>query len=723
MRTSTKEAGGDGGEAIIMAAGGESATMEAKLLDGAEKKDKVKRSRKGRRPKNRTASMDMGSCDDDISISILSGEGKIESANDTCEIHYDDSNISFNDLFADLRNFKEDNNSLTISISHPTFISIMDNFSAVGMEELLKKRWENQFDSLKDFTKKHGDCNMPPEHPTLGEWVRIQRGHYELYKKRLPTPLTKKRFIKLEEILGFDEYNKSKEEDADKNLTMDERTSLKTATNKVRLMGRTNRAFYASVPAKKKLPDKETVAAEIQKKREAGNFHKTAERRSLLLEEVFASIEEDEKLNSSSADNNDAGGENEKKKRQEEKEQCKIFSSSMPAMSTSDVSAKEHLEKQDPLISVNVYEEKLEKLRRKLLAETNRTCYAPTTEEYDVVVEEESGSGSREEDTEEGILGPSMPVLSMSVSTKEDNERSDSTVDTYEEKMEKLIRRKLLVEENGSMCKPTSESSANDDIKDSKGIVALDVRAHNKNPYRRRATDSYLSTSMSRKAPSDSSTFEGRLMRKLQGDSKEDIYKDHNEKYLSASMPPHMEDDSSTVEDRTYHKLGGGNTDVTDRNQPGGNKRGLQKQLSFSLDEMIGGSSLAAEDNDVDTFDNTPGSGWRSKLNASRWISKDNIGVESWSNLDMDTTLQGVRFSRWKLLFVETEYGDKTAQSDCVSLVLNRIIYSDKWFCIPKENGDVALEMTTQSLDEHQKVELHVKELGTLFTRSDFYYY
>eukprot|EP00585_Thalassiosira_rotula_P003237 CAMPEP_0196136684 /NCGR_PEP_ID=MMETSP0910-20130528/4909_1 /TAXON_ID=49265 /ORGANISM="Thalassiosira rotula, Strain GSO102" /LENGTH=712 /DNA_ID=CAMNT_0041397011 /DNA_START=3 /DNA_END=2141 /DNA_ORIENTATION=- len=708
-RTNTED-GGDDGESI---------TTETKSVEDAEKRGKGKRSRKGRRPKHQTASMDMDSCDDNIRI--LSGEGKIESANDTCEIHYDDSSICFKSLFDDLQHFKEDNNSLTISISHPTFISIMDNFSAVGMEELLKKRWENQFNSLKDFTKKHGDCNVPLEHPTLGEWVRIQRGHYELYKKRLPTPLTKKRFIKLEEILGFDEYNKPKEEDADKNLTLDKRISLKTATNKVRLMGRTNRAFY--VPAKKKLPDKETVAAEIQKKREAGNFHKTAERRSLLLEEVFASIEEDEKLNSSSADNNDAGGENEKKKRQEEKEQCKIFSSSMPAMSTSDVSAKEYQEGPDSSTSVNVYEEKLEKLRRKLLAETNRTCYAPTTEEYDVVVEEESGSGSREEDTEEGILGPSMPVLSMSVSTKEDNERSDSTVDTYEGKMEKLIRRKLLVEENGSMCKPTSESSANDDIKDSKGIVALDVRAHNKNPYRRRATDSYLSTSMSRKAPSDSSTFEGRLMRKLQGDSKEDIYKDHNEKYLSASMPPHMEDDSSTVEDRTYHKLGGGNTDVTDRNQPGGNKRGLQKQLSFSLDEMIGGSSLAAEDNDVDTFYDTPGSGWRSKLNASRWISKDNIGVESWSNLDMDTTLQGVRFSRWKLLFVETEYGDKTAQSDCVSLVLNRIIYSDKWFCIPKENGDVALEMTTQSLDEHQKVELHVKELGTLFTRSDFYYY
>jgi len=506
----------------------------------------------------------------------------------------------------------------------------------------------------------------------------------------------------------------------------------------------------------------------------------------------------------------------------------------MPAMPTSDVFAREHLEKQDSLISVNVYEEKLEKLRRKLLAETNRNYCEPTIEENDVVVEEESGSSFNNKistnskvsankvkatrmtakvfsslkksldnevvvaskiqnkraevnihqpivhsslllkdvststprvEEEETTLGSAMPVVSMSASTKKVNERSESTLDAYEEKIEKLIRRKLSGEGNFRIYKPTSKSSADDVMKDSKGSVDSDAGAHEKKnyqrratapnwlnrknkPYRRRATDSYLSAPMPPEAPSgistfedrlsrklqiykehnknapkavgDSSTFEERLVRKAKGDSLEKIYEDREKDFdstvrahLSTAIPPEAPSGSSTVENWLHRKPGGDSAEAINKNRPEGEKRESTDRKSFSIEEILGASVLLADDDFGDSSMNS--SFWKSKLKASGWRNNDGP--------DMSTPLQGGKFSRWKLVFDETKYGDKEAQSDCVSSVLNSIIYSDNWDFIPEENGNVALEMTTQSFDEHQKVELHVKELDNLYTRSDVYYY
>jgi len=212
------------------------------------------------------------------------------------ESYLEVSNVCFDDLFSDLHRFKEENGNLSIPVSHPSFMHIMDNFSSSGMEELLKKRWDYQLAGLKAFKREHGDCLIPVSHPTLGQWTRIQSDHYKRYEQRLPSPLTKKRFDKLSKI-GFDKYVSWEETDKnggnllrkeqrksaetvehdDKsasgdeseaiisdNLTLDQKIQMKKMGNKVKF---TERGLKAHSSSKERRPDKEAVTAELYEKR------------------------------------------------------------------------------------------------------------------------------------------------------------------------------------------------------------------------------------------------------------------------------------------------------------------------------------------------------------------------------------------------------------------------------------------------------------------------
>jgi len=125
--------------------------------------------------------------------------------------------IDFNDVFSELRRYKQENSGrLSIPASHPALSRIIDSLSesSEGMESLSNKRWENQLAALKLFKENHGDVDVPPTHPTLGNWLKIQRKHYQLYEQRMPNALTKKRFGKLKAIgLGGEEKSQVKAED------------------------------------------------------------------------------------------------------------------------------------------------------------------------------------------------------------------------------------------------------------------------------------------------------------------------------------------------------------------------------------------------------------------------------------------------------------------------------------------------------------------------------
>eukprot|EP00581_Thalassiosira_minuscula_P006111 CAMPEP_0183741448 /NCGR_PEP_ID=MMETSP0737-20130205/62142_1 /TAXON_ID=385413 /ORGANISM="Thalassiosira miniscula, Strain CCMP1093" /LENGTH=492 /DNA_ID=CAMNT_0025976777 /DNA_START=337 /DNA_END=1815 /DNA_ORIENTATION=+ len=211
--------------------------------------------------------------------------------------YFGSSHVCFDDLFTDLKRFKEENGNLRIPVTHPSFVSIMDAFSSFGMEELLKKRWDYQLAGLKAFKREHGDCLIPATHPTLGKWVRIQSNHYKLHKQRLPAGLSKKRLEKLENI-GFDKFlsweegnktdgNVSREEHQENDiaatsekveasddgevappngLTLDQKIGklrMKKKRNKKKLV----EAGLKPPSSTKRRPGKKEVAAELREKR------------------------------------------------------------------------------------------------------------------------------------------------------------------------------------------------------------------------------------------------------------------------------------------------------------------------------------------------------------------------------------------------------------------------------------------------------------------------
>ena len=99
-----------------------------------KRRDKTKSSSSRKnRPKNLSASMPANFSSHDFAIGEMVEEG-VES-------------ISFEDLYSDLRKLKRENSTLTLPISDP----IIDRLSDMGIEELLRKRWDDQFALVKAF--------------------------------------------------------------------------------------------------------------------------------------------------------------------------------------------------------------------------------------------------------------------------------------------------------------------------------------------------------------------------------------------------------------------------------------------------------------------------------------------------------------------------------------------------------------------------------------------
>lgn len=122
------------------------------------------------------------------------------------------------DLFNDLLKCQEWNtHSIVELMSHQSFLEFMDKISSIGMKEILKKRWDDQFDELVAYNKVHGDLFVPSSHPTLGSWVRLQCEQYKHFKDQSPTALTEVRFNRLKHI-GFDTFMSWKEDENIKTL-------------------------------------------------------------------------------------------------------------------------------------------------------------------------------------------------------------------------------------------------------------------------------------------------------------------------------------------------------------------------------------------------------------------------------------------------------------------------------------------------------------------------
>ena len=78
-----------------------------------------------------------------------------------------------------------------------------------------KLDWNEMFGELKEFHSKHGHCNVPhiPK-SRLRNWIRVQRAHFERFKKKQVCILDPERIAKLsslgfsfttEERMGFDD--------------------------------------------------------------------------------------------------------------------------------------------------------------------------------------------------------------------------------------------------------------------------------------------------------------------------------------------------------------------------------------------------------------------------------------------------------------------------------------------------------------------------------------
>ena len=109
------------------------------------------------------------------------------------------------DMAADLQRFKEENGHLNIPLSHTIFTNMMDEFSSLGMEQMLDRRWDHQYADLEAFEREHDDCLVPVTHPTLGRWMRTQCTPFKLFRRRVSSSLTKRRYQKLSSV-GFDKF-------------------------------------------------------------------------------------------------------------------------------------------------------------------------------------------------------------------------------------------------------------------------------------------------------------------------------------------------------------------------------------------------------------------------------------------------------------------------------------------------------------------------------------
>ena len=133
-------------------------------------------------------------------------QAKAELKNETTEGTPDTLDIStgnqfpFDDVLKELQNFKTQHGHASISVSHPAFTRIVEILADNGIENETDKQWERQFNVLKNYNDKHGECGIPYTDKNLGKFMAL---HRKLKADGVSDPLTLSRLAKLDQI-GFE---------------------------------------------------------------------------------------------------------------------------------------------------------------------------------------------------------------------------------------------------------------------------------------------------------------------------------------------------------------------------------------------------------------------------------------------------------------------------------------------------------------------------------------
>jgi len=84
----------------------------------------------------------------------------------------------FDSILSTLQRYKSQYNTTSIPTSHPTFIKIISELVTNGIEDEADKLWECNFDKLKEYKERVGDCDVPFAEEGVGSWVVQQRKLY-----------------------------------------------------------------------------------------------------------------------------------------------------------------------------------------------------------------------------------------------------------------------------------------------------------------------------------------------------------------------------------------------------------------------------------------------------------------------------------------------------------------------------------------------------------------
>jgi len=137
------------------------------------------------------------------------------------------SNVCFGDIFTDLYQFKKENGNLSIPLSHPSFLSIMDKFSSILEETHMNKDGcspKKQRERAKVFKKKNVKADVENEvvisdKPTMGRNTMVKRAGNIIANWKEPG---------VEPIVEDNATSGAKSDDiAYKNLTLDQKIKLK----------------------------------------------------------------------------------------------------------------------------------------------------------------------------------------------------------------------------------------------------------------------------------------------------------------------------------------------------------------------------------------------------------------------------------------------------------------------------------------------------------------
>eukprot|EP00804_Cyclotella_cryptica_P012158 CCRYP_009857-RB/>CCRYP_009857-RB protein AED:0.07 eAED:0.07 QI:324/1/1/1/0.66/0.5/4/151/376 len=118
------------------------------------------------------------------------------------ETAYECGSVSFQEVFAQLKSFAEQNDSLAIPLNHPALPCILDALTTINIEALIEKRWNEQMEYLASFKNHYGHCNtaIRTANPDLDSWMIKQRAYCKLYLEQKPNPLTLERYERLKNV-------------------------------------------------------------------------------------------------------------------------------------------------------------------------------------------------------------------------------------------------------------------------------------------------------------------------------------------------------------------------------------------------------------------------------------------------------------------------------------------------------------------------------------------